>query len=119
MIKAHARQLRKEMTDSEKILWKELRGRKLNGYKFLRQHPILHSGNLKRYNYFIADFYCAEKRTIIELDGPVHENNMEYDEYRDSILNEMNLYILRIRNEELSDIRKVIEKIKEYLNLIH
>lgn len=115
----HARQLRKEMTDSEKILWNELRGRKINGYKFLRQHPILYNGNLIRYYYFIADFYCAAKKVIIELDGPIHENNKEYDEYRDTILNDMNLNILRIKNEELSDIRNVIEKIKEYLNLIH
>ncbi|HUX95300.1 MAG TPA: DUF559 domain-containing protein [Bacteroidales bacterium] len=118
-IKIHARELRKEMTDSEKILWKELRGRKMDGHKFLRQHPILHNGNLVRYNYFIADFYCAAKKAIIELDGPIHKDKKEYDEYRDSILKDMNMNILRIKNEELSDIKYVIEKIKTFLNLIH
>jgi len=55
-IKNHVRELKSNMTDSEKLLWKELKGRKLNGYKFLRQHLILYKGNLIRYNYFIADF---------------------------------------------------------------
>jgi very-short-patch-repair endonuclease len=57
-IRKHVQELRKKMTDSEKILWEELRGRRLAGYKFLRQDPILYKGNLIRYNYFIADFYC-------------------------------------------------------------
>jgi len=118
-IKIHARELRKEMTDSEKILWNELRGRKMNGYKFLRQHPIIYNGNLIRYNYFIADFYCSSKKVIIELDGPIHEDKKEYDEFRDSVLKDLDMNILRIKNEELSDIKYVIEKIKNFLNLIH
>jgi very-short-patch-repair endonuclease len=118
-IKIHARELRKEMTDPEKILWNELRGRKIEGYKFLRQHPILYKGNLIRYNYFIADFYCAEKKVIIELDGPIHDYNKEYDEFRDYVLKELDMNILRIKNEELYDIKYAIEKIKNFLNLIH
>lgn len=78
-IKVHARELRKCMTESEKQLWKELRGRKLSGYKFHRRYPILYNGNLIRYNYFIADFYCAEKKLIIELDGSVHNSSKEYE----------------------------------------
>ncbi len=41
-IKKHARELRRQMTDSEKILWKEVRDRRISGYKFLRQHPIIY-----------------------------------------------------------------------------
>ncbi|OFX36920.1 MAG: hypothetical protein A2X05_10165 [Bacteroidetes bacterium GWE2_41_25] len=118
-IKKHARELRKDMTDSETLLWKELRGRKIGGYKFLRQHPILYHGNLIRYNYFIADFYCAAKKVIIELDGAIHENNPEYDYFRDSVLQELKIKTLRIKNEELADIKNVIDKIKVYLSSIH
>ena len=68
-IKLHARELRNNQTESEKLLWKELRGRKLSGYKFLRQHPLLYKGNLIRYNYFINDFYCDRKKRLLNLMG--------------------------------------------------
>ena len=48
VIKKHAQELRKNMTVSERLLWKELRGKKVSGYRFLRQHPILFKGNLTR-----------------------------------------------------------------------
>jgi len=114
----HARILRSEMTESEMILWKELRGRKLYGFKFLRQHPIIYHGNLLRYNYFIADFYCSEKKAIIELDGLVHNIQKEYDEFRDNELKIMGYNILRISNEELTDISATKSKIITFLNSI-
>jgi len=109
-IKNYAREFRINPTDSEKLLWKELRGRKLSGYKFLRQHPILYKGNLKRYNYFIADFYCYEMKAVIEIDGPVHEETAEYDAYRDEEMKDLGLHILRIKNEELNNIEKVLSQ---------
>jgi leucyl-tRNA synthetase len=115
-IRKHAQDLRHNMTESERLLWKELRGRKLSGYKFLRQHPILYSGNLIRFNYFVADFYCDAKKTVIELDGPVHDNSIEYDQFRDSQLQEIGLHILRIRNEELQNMNKVLQKIVDFLS---
>lgn len=117
-IKNHAQNLRHNMTDSEKLLWNELRSRKLSGFKFLRQHPILYSGNLKRYNYFVTDFYCAQKKIIIELDGPIHDTAEEYDRFRESELEEIGFYILRIRNEELVNMGKVLQKISDYLSSI-
>ena len=57
-IKKHARELRRNVTDSEKELWEQLRNRRLSGYKFLRQHPIIYKADYKGLNYFIADFYC-------------------------------------------------------------
>jgi len=56
--KKHARELRRNVTDSEKELWEQLRNRRLSGYKFLRQHPIIYKADYKGLNYFIADFYC-------------------------------------------------------------
>ena len=114
----HVREFRKNPTDSERLLWKELKGRKLNGYKFLRQHPILYKGNLIRYNYFIADFYCFEKEVVIELDGPVHEDNEEYDDFRDGEMKELGLHIIRIKNEELENMEKVLSRILIFLDSI-
>jgi leucyl-tRNA synthetase len=112
----HARELRKKMTPHEKLLWHELRTRRLGGYKILRQHPILYHGNLLRYNYFIADFYCAEKKAIIELDGSVHEGMKEYDDFRDDELARIGFQILRIKNSELDDIEAIKIKIISFLN---
>ena len=118
-IKKHARELRNNMTAPEKILWDELRGRKLSGFKFLRQHLILYKGNLIRYNYFIADFYCYEKKAVIELDGPIHDTTEEYDQFRDLELQELGIRILRIKNEELIDMKEVLNKITLFLNQIN
>ena len=118
-IKSNVREFRNNLTDSEKLLWKELKGRKLNGYKFLRQHPILYKGNLIRYNYFIADFYCFEKKAVIELDGPVHEQNEEYDAFRDEEMKDLGLHILRIKNNELENMEEVLLKIKTFLKNIN
>ncbi len=107
------------MTESEKVLWKELRGRRLGGFKFLRQHPLLYHGNLLKYNYFIADFYCSQKKAVIELDGYVHNSQKAYDEYRDNELKTMGYNILRIRNEELTDISAAKSKILTFLSSIN
>lgn len=117
-IKNLSQGLRNNMTDSERLLWEKLRGRKLRGYKFLRQHPLLYNGNLLRYNFFIADFYCAEKRAVIELDGAIHDKSEEYDTFRDSELRARGLHILRIKNDELKNMIAVLLKIETFLNQI-
>jgi len=114
-IKKHSRELRQNMTMSEKLLWKELKNRKLSGFKFLRQHPIIYKGDLTKLHYFVADFYCADKKVVIELDGPVHETNKDYDEFRDSELENLGIYVLRIKNEELINIKNVLKKIESFI----
>jgi len=94
------------------MLWQKLRNKKLYGYKFLRQHPIIHSRFINKLYFFIADFYCAEKELVIELDGKIYENQKEYDEQRDLILKEKNLTIIRFKNEELEKMETVLLKIK-------
>jgi len=111
-----ARELRSKSTPSEILLWKELRNRKLSGYKFLRQHPIVYNPYGSGMKYFVADFYCDIKKTVIELDGPIHENNLEYDKFRDAEMVNLGLQILRIKNEELLNIDEVLKKIEAYLN---
>ena len=101
-----AKDLRKSMTEAEEILWKHLRNNKLDGLKFRRQHPL---------DIFIADFYCHQKKLIIELDGEIHDNleQKEYDEGRTFELEEKGFKILRFRNEEvINDIEDVLSRIK-------
>jgi very-short-patch-repair endonuclease len=117
-IKKHSRELRLNMTESEKLLWEKIKNRKLAGFKFLRQHPIIYKGDLTRLNYFVADFYCDEKKLVIEVDGPVHEANKEYDEFRDSELENLGIKVLRIKNEELANVNEVLQKINSYFHSI-
>ena len=101
-----ARELRKEMTPAEKILWQELRGNKL-GSHFRRQQVI--AG-------FIVDFYCHSAGLIIELDGDIHQEQQEYDNDRDKILENMGLRVVRYSNDEiLQDLPKVLNQINGIL----
>lgn len=109
-IKSHVRELRRKQTATEAITWEMVRNRKLEGKKFLRQHPIMYSF-YKRPLYFVADFYCAEARLIIEIDGSIHNLQAEYDEQRDFILKQKGLRVLRIKNEEFKDVNQVKQKI--------
>ena len=111
-----ARELRKNQTPSERKLWEEIRKRKLEGLKFLRQKPIIYRKDQDQTYFYIADFYCAEKKLVIELDGKVHDYLNEYDSQRDLVLKELGLKVLRIRNEELFDMEEVLNKIIYVLN---
>ena len=82
--KIRCRELRKDSTPAEKKLWHELRNRKLSGWKFLRQHPIFYDLNGKE-SFFIVDFYCHEKKLIIELDGEIHKRQLKQDAERKKI----------------------------------
>ena len=106
-----ARRLRKESTPSEKLLWEHIRGRKLEGFKFLRQHPVFYRIDKEWVKFFIADFYCSELKLIIELDGPIHDFNKDEDKERDEMLKERGLYVKRIKNEQLNDINSVLSEL--------
>ena len=86
-----AKELRREMTPAEKILWQELRANKL-GVHFRRQQVI--AG-------FIVDFYCHKAALVIEVDGDIHDLQQEEDARREKVLSEMGLRIVRFRNEEV------------------
>jgi very-short-patch-repair endonuclease len=87
-----ARELRKKSTEAEKLLWEQLRGRRLEGKKFRRQHPL---------GPFILDFYCIEERLAIEVDGPIHDAQQEQDLERTRMLNALGCRILRFTNKEI------------------
>jgi very-short-patch-repair endonuclease len=102
---SRARQLRKEMTPAEQLLWKLLRNRRLRGWKFRRQKAI---------GFYIADFYCHELKLIVELDGDVHSTPRQsaHDENRDFDLNFLGIEVLRIPNRQLyEDPGSVLDRI--------
>jgi very-short-patch-repair endonuclease len=104
----NAKALRKRMTPAEKLLWVNLRNRKLSGLKFRRQHPI---------NIFVADFYCHEKRLVVEVDGGIHlrKEQQAYDTNRTWALNELGIEVFRFTNEEiLHSMIDVLKKIKMF-----
>jgi len=107
-IKELAAKFRKNPTVAEKKLWRFLRDKKLSGRRFLRQHPIIYEIIEKECFFFIADFYCDKEQLIIEVDGEIHNDNLEKDNHRDKILQNLGFFVLHIRNEELSDIDLVL-----------
>jgi very-short-patch-repair endonuclease len=89
---ARARELRRAMTAEEQRLWQHLRGNRLGGLHFRRQQVI---------DGFIVDFYCHAAAVIVELDGEIHAQQVEYDAGRDEILALRGFRILRLKNEEV------------------
>lgn len=118
LAKERAREFRINPTESEGLLWDRLRNRQLGGYKFLRQHPFIYRSFTNRSDYFIVDFYCDLKKVVVELDGPIHEETKEYDEYRDEELKKLGLRILRLKNDELTNMKDTLKKILTFLNEI-
>ncbi len=103
------RDLRKNLTRAEHVLWQELRNRKLLGTKWKRQDTI---------GQFIADFLCKEHKLIVEVDGGVHETQQEYDQLRTDIINVYGYRVIRFKNEEvLEELSNVLQKISE--EIIH
>ena len=91
-IRNFARNLRSNGTDAERLLWRHLRNRQMQGLRFRRQHPIVG---------FVADFACIEARLIIELDGGQHADAREYDLRRTEILEGAGYRVLRFWNHEV------------------
>ena len=109
-----AKELRRYETDAEKMLWSKLCRNQMVGLQFRRQHPI---------NKFIADFYCARLKLVIEVDGSIHElpENQAYDIGRSEILNDFGITVIRFSNDQIindiSSVIQIIEKsVKQLLN---
>ncbi|TEU11527.1 MAG: endonuclease domain-containing protein [Anaerolineales bacterium] len=88
-IQQRARELCKEMTPAEKLLWSHLRNKRLKGLKFRRQHPL---------GPFIADFYCAARRLVVEIDGDIHDLQPERDAARTEQFKQYGYRVIRFRN---------------------
>jgi very-short-patch-repair endonuclease len=114
-IKELTKKLRNNATPSEQILWQHIRNRKICNARFNRQYPLFYDRKNYMHHFFIADFYCHEHKIVIELDGKIHEQQKEYDAFREEIIRTLNLRVFRIKNEDLSDINNVIENIKTFI----
>ncbi|MFH1683397.1 MAG: endonuclease domain-containing protein, partial [Candidatus Margulisiibacteriota bacterium] len=105
-----ARELRKEQTEAEQVLWQYLRDRNFFNTKFRRQH--IHLG-------CILDFYCPEAKLAIEIDGCVHLKQKEYDIERQNIIEDSGIKVLRFKNKDvLGNIKEVLKTIKKNSTLL-
>jgi very-short-patch-repair endonuclease len=104
-----AKNLRKNPTSAESILWMKLKNRQVAGAKFRRQHPL---------RFYIADFYCHEHRLVIEIDGDIHfeEHQKEHDVNRSAELEKYGIHVLRFTNDQvLNSIDEVINSISDFI----
>jgi very-short-patch-repair endonuclease len=102
-----ARELRREETDAERLLWGQLRNRKLDGFKFRRQFPI---------GPCFADFCCFEFKLVVELDGGHHSEIVRQDKDRSEGMKEKGFQVIRFWNTEIeTDIDCVCERIRQKL----
>ena len=99
----NAKELRREMTPAEKILWRHIRMNKLNGLHFRRQQ-IVHG--------YFADFYCHQHELIVEVDGGIHQFQQDYDTEREKYLIGLGLQIIRFTNDEITNnLKGVLQKL--------
>jgi very-short-patch-repair endonuclease len=109
-LKQYSRELRKNSTFSERVLWKYLRCGQLQGYRFLRQKPI---------DEFIVDFFCKRLKLIIEIDGITHLDKEKYDKSREDKLKKLGFHVFRIDgNYVLQNIMGTLELILQYIDKI-
>jgi len=104
-----AKELRREMTPAEKLLWQEVRAKKL-GVRFRRQQII---------QGLIVDFYCHKAALVIEVDGDIHDLQQHEDARREKALSELGLRVVRFRNDEvMRNVSAVVRKIKESVTVL-
>jgi very-short-patch-repair endonuclease len=103
-----ARRLRRQQTNAERLLWFRLRDRRLSRWKFKRQAPI---------DRFVVDFFCADAKLIVELDGGQHDHDRERDADRTRILEAMGYLVLRFWNHDV--MRNMDGVLEEILNTVN
>ena len=91
-IRTQARELRNNPTNTERVLWRQIRSWQLDGYKFRRQQPL---------GRYIVDFVCLEKRVVVEVDGGQHAQEATVDAERDRWLRDQGFVVLRFWNNEV------------------
>lgn len=107
-LKQASRDLRKNMTEAEQLLWSRLRSKQLLGLQFYRQKPLLN---------YIVDFYCPAANLVIECDGSQHftEDGLEADRIRDEALAQLGLKVLRFDNGQvMGQIDDVVDLVYRY-----
>ena len=106
------RDFRKKQTNAEKIFWEAVRNRRFMGLKFYRQYPIFVDVD-GRETFFIADFFCFEKKLVVEIDGKIHDYQKDYDALRTEIINRKGIDVIRFKNEEIEkNVDAVLRRLK-------
>ena len=106
-LKVLARELRKNMTLSEVLLWNELKQKKMLGYDFDRQHPVQN---------YMVDFFCKELLLAIEIDGNTHFYRDEVDEKRQESMERLGIQFLRFEDIEVKkNILNVLWVIEDWI----
>jgi len=109
------RDLRKRQTNAEEIFWQAVRDRKFLNLKFYRQYPLFFD-YLGKETFFIADFFCHERKLVVEIDGKIHDYRKDHDELRTFIIKMMGIEVIRFRNEEIeNNLSEVLTRIKRLL----
>ena len=99
-----AKSLRNTMTYHERLVWEKLKGKQICGLRFRRQHPI---------RFFIVDFYCHEAMLVVEVDGEIHYDRIDYDDGRSAEMEKFGIKVIRFANFEVeNNIDKVIKSIE-------
>ena len=102
-----ARRMRREMTAAEWALWQAVRGNKLDGLHFRRQQVI---------DGFVADFYCHAVNLVVEVDGEIHDTQIEEDRHRERAFGLRGLRVLRFTNDQvLHDLPGCLSEIRTAL----
>jgi very-short-patch-repair endonuclease len=105
--RAKAKQLRRDSTDAERLLWRHLRRYQIDGHKFRRQQPI---------GIYIVDFVCFKNKLVIELDGGQHAEQVNNDNTRTVGLESQGFRVLRFwNNQVLTEVEAVKAAIWEAL----
>ena len=106
----YRRLLRHDMTPSERMLWKHISDKQLDGWRFRRQHG---------FGPYVLDFYCPVLKLCIEVDGELHQRTdvVEKDKERTSFLGSNGIKVIRFTNDEIeNDISDVLERIRRFIN---
>ena len=111
-LKQRSRDLRNNSTLSEVLFWNQIKGRKIKGYQFMRQKPILN---------YIVDFYCSKLKLVVEIDGDSHIGKEAKDVYRQSKIEALGIKFLRFSDPDVKKningvILDLLNKINEIEN---
>jgi len=103
----HAKDLRKNLTKAEAIIWNYLKGKKIEGVKFRRQFPI---------GIYIVDFAAVEIKLIIEIDGATHssDDRVKYDNARTQFLTSQGWKVIRVWNNDIyNNLNGILQSISQ------
>jgi very-short-patch-repair endonuclease len=110
--KSKRRQLRRNQTPAEELVWRFLRDRRTKNFKFRRQYSV---------DKFVIDFYSPELKLAVEIDGDIHDLPLqkEHDIVRQNYLESFGIKFIRVRNEELfANTDKAFKKIEEMIKVL-